>query len=112
MDTLSPVRGLRPVRAERFLSGLGICYSRESAAWRYNRRDHLQTMIPRFVHSAALTNPMPYRILAAGRGTRINTNLLERANVHNRVSNFDAGLKIRAAQIGPSERGARQSCTL
>ena len=37
-----------------------------SFAWRYNRRYQLQTMIPRFVHSAARTDPMPYRLLIAG----------------------------------------------
>ena len=37
-----------------------------SFAWRYNRRYQLQTMIPRFVHSAARTQPMPYRLLIAG----------------------------------------------
>ena len=35
-------------------------------AVRYNRRYQLQTMIPRFVHSAARTQPMPYRLLIAG----------------------------------------------
>ena len=33
-----------------------------SFAWRYQ----LETMIPRFVHSAARTQPMPYRLLIAG----------------------------------------------
>ena len=33
--------------------------------WRYNRRYQLETMIPRFVHSAARTEPMPYRLLIA-----------------------------------------------
>ena len=37
-----------------------------SFAWRYNRRYQLETMIPRFVHSAARTEPMPYRLLIAG----------------------------------------------
>ena len=37
-----------------------------SFAWRYNRRYQLQTMIPRFVHSAARTQPMPYRLLIVG----------------------------------------------
>ena len=37
-----------------------------SFAWRYNPRYQLQTMIPRFVHSAARTQPMPYRLLIAG----------------------------------------------
>ena len=50
-------RKLGPDHAERYLA---------SFAWRYNRRYHLKTMITRFVHSAARTNPMPYRILIAG----------------------------------------------
>ena len=37
-----------------------------SFAWRYNRRYQLQTMISRFVHSAARNQPMPYRLLIAG----------------------------------------------
>ena len=48
-------RKLGPDHAERF-----------ARAWRYNRRYHLKTMIPRFVHSAARTNPLPYRSLVAG----------------------------------------------
>ncbi len=39
-----------PDHAERYLA---------SFAWRYNRRYHLRTMIPRFVHSAARTSPVP-----------------------------------------------------
>ena len=35
-------------------------------AGRYNRRYQLQTMIPRFVHSAARTQTMPCRLLIAG----------------------------------------------
>ena len=50
-------RKLGPDHAERYLS---------SFAWRYNRRFQLQTMIPRFVHSAARTQPIPYRNLIAG----------------------------------------------
>ena len=50
-------RKIGPDHAERYLA---------SFAWRYNRRYQLQTMIPRFVHSAARTDPMPYRILIAG----------------------------------------------
>ena len=50
-------RKIGPVDAERYLA---------SFAWRYNRRYQLQTMIPRFVHSAARTDPIPYRILTAG----------------------------------------------
>ena len=50
-------RKLGPDHAERYLA---------SFAWRYNRRYHLKTMIPRFVHSAARTSPIPYRILVAG----------------------------------------------
>ena len=43
-------RKLGPDHAERYLA---------SFAWRYNRRYHLKTMITRFVHSAARTNPCP-----------------------------------------------------
>ena len=50
-------RKLGPDHAERYLA---------SFDWRYNRRHQLQTMIPRFVHSAARTDPMPYQILVAG----------------------------------------------
>ena len=50
-------RKLGPDHAERYLA---------SFAWRYNRRYQLQTMIPRFIHSAARTEPMPYRLLIAG----------------------------------------------
>ena len=50
-------RKLGPDHAERYLA---------SFAWRYNRRYHLKTMIPRFVHSAARTSPMPYQTLIAG----------------------------------------------
>ena len=48
---------LGPDHAGRYLA---------SFAWRYNRRYQLQTMIPRFVHSAARTQPLPYRLLIAG----------------------------------------------
>ena len=41
-------------------------YLHASFAWRYNRRYQLNTMIPRFVHSAARTQPIPYRALIAG----------------------------------------------
>ena len=50
-------RKLGPDHAGRYLA---------SFAWRYNPRYQLQTMIPRFVHSAARTQPMPYRLLIAG----------------------------------------------
>ena len=40
----------------RGVSGAGRYLA--SFAWRYNRRYQLQTMIPRFVHSAARTEPM------------------------------------------------------
>ena len=46
-------RKLGPDHAGRYLA---------SFAWRYNRRYQLETMIPRFVHSAARTEPMPYRL--------------------------------------------------
>ena len=53
----SPGPTVGPDHAERYLA---------SFAWRYNRRYHLKTMIPRFVHSAARTSPMPYQTLIAG----------------------------------------------
>jgi hypothetical protein len=37
-----------------------------SFAWRYNRRFELASLIPRLVHSAVRTGPMPYRVLVAG----------------------------------------------
>ena len=43
-------RKLGPDHAQRYLA---------SFAWRYNRRYQLNTMIPRFVHSAARTQPHP-----------------------------------------------------
>ena len=43
-------RKLGPDHAQRY---------RVSFAWRYNRRYQLNTMIPRFVHSAARTQPIP-----------------------------------------------------
>ena len=54
---IPPPLTLGPDHAGRYLA---------SFAWRYNRRYQLQTMIPRFVHSAARTQPMPYRLLIAG----------------------------------------------
>ena len=50
-------RKLGPDHAQPYLA---------SFAWRYNRRYQLNTMIPRFVHSAARTQPIPYRALIAG----------------------------------------------
>ena len=50
-------RKLGPDHAGRYLA---------SFAWRYKWRYQLQTMIPRFVHSAARTQPLPYRLLIAG----------------------------------------------
>lgn len=50
-------RKLGPDHAERYLA---------SFAWRYNRRYQLDTMIPRFIHSAARTKPIPYTKLIAG----------------------------------------------
>ena len=50
-------RKLGPDHAQRYLA---------SFAWRYNRRYQLNTMIPRFVHSADRTQPIPYRALIAG----------------------------------------------
>ena len=37
-----------------------------SFAERYNRRFQLKTIIPRFIHSAARTDPMPYHALIEG----------------------------------------------
>ena len=48
---------LGPDHAGRFLA---------SFASRYNRRHQLETMIPRLVHSAARTEPMPYCLVIAG----------------------------------------------
>ena len=56
-------RKLGPDHAQRYLA---------SFAWRYNRRYQLNTMIPRFVHSAARNQPMPYRLLIAGLLSGIN----------------------------------------
>ena len=50
-------RQLSPTHAARYLA---------SFAWRFNRRFQLETMLPRFLHSAARTNPLPYRLLTAG----------------------------------------------
>ena len=50
-------RKISPNHAQRYLA---------SFAWRYNRRYQVQTMILRFDHSAARTNPVPYRSLIAG----------------------------------------------
>ena len=37
-----------------------------SYAWRFNRRFQLESLIPRLVHSAARTAPLPYAKLIAG----------------------------------------------
>jgi ISXO2-like transposase domain/Transposase zinc-ribbon domain len=50
-------RQLSPAHAARYLA---------SFAWRFNRRFQLDTMLPRFLHSAARTDPLPYRLLTAG----------------------------------------------
>ena len=50
-------RQLSPAHAARYLA---------SFAWRFNRRFQLETMMLRFVHSAARTDPLPYRLLMAG----------------------------------------------
>ncbi len=50
-------RKLAPDHTARYLA---------SFARHYNRRYQLQTMIPRFVDSAARTDPMPCRLLIAG----------------------------------------------
>ena len=50
-------RQLGPAHASRYLA---------SFAWRFNRRFQLDSMLLRFVHSAARTKPLPYRMLVAG----------------------------------------------
>ena len=50
-------RQFSPAHAARHLASL---------AWRFNRRFQLDTMLPRFVHSAARTDPLPYRLLTIG----------------------------------------------
>ena len=50
-------RQLSPAHAPRYLA---------SFAWRFNRRFQLDTMMPRFLHSAVRTQPLPYRLLIAG----------------------------------------------
>jgi ISXO2-like transposase domain/Transposase zinc-ribbon domain len=50
-------RQLSPAHAARYLA---------SFAWRFNRRFQLDTMLPRFLHSAARTDPPPYQLLTAG----------------------------------------------
>ena len=49
-------RRISPKHAGRYLA---------SFAWRYNRRFELASLIPRLVHSAVRTGPMPYRVLVA-----------------------------------------------
>ncbi len=50
-------RRLSPAHAPRYLA---------SFAWRFNRRFQLDTMMPRFLHSATRTQPLPYRMLVTG----------------------------------------------
>ena len=50
-------RQLSPAHAARYLA---------SFAWRFNRRFQLDTMLPRFLHSAARTDPLPYQLLMTG----------------------------------------------
>jgi transposase-like protein len=49
-------RQISPKHAGRYLA---------SFAWRYNRRLELGTLIPRLVHSAVQTKPLPYALLVA-----------------------------------------------
>jgi transposase-like protein len=49
-------RQISPAHAGRYLA---------SFAWRYNRRFDLDSLIPRLVHSAVRTGPLPYRMLIA-----------------------------------------------
>ncbi len=50
-------RQVSPEHAGRYLG---------SFAWRHNRRFHLDSLIPRLVHSAVRTGPLPYAKLIAG----------------------------------------------
>jgi transposase-like protein len=50
-------RQLNPKHAGRYLA---------SFAWRFNRRFQLMSLIPRFVHAATRTDPLPYKALVAG----------------------------------------------
>ncbi len=49
-------RQISPEHAGRYLG---------SFAWRFNRRFQLDSLIPRFVHAATRTNPLPCRLLVA-----------------------------------------------
>lgn len=49
-------RQISPEHAGRYLG---------SFAWRFNRRFQLDSLIPRFVHAATRTDPLPYRLLVA-----------------------------------------------
>jgi hypothetical protein len=49
-------RQISPAHAGRYLA---------SFAWRYNRRFELDTLLPRLVHSAVRTRPLPYQQLVA-----------------------------------------------
>ena len=49
-------RRVSPEHAGRYLA---------SYAWRFNRRFQLTSLIPRLVHSAVRTNPLPYHQLVA-----------------------------------------------
>ena len=50
-------RRVSPEHAGRYLG---------SFAWRFNRRFQLDSLIPRLVHSAVRTAPLPYHQLVAG----------------------------------------------
>jgi len=50
-------RQLGPKHAGRYLA---------SFAWRFNRRYELDSLMPRFVHAATRTAPLPYRALVSG----------------------------------------------
>ena len=50
-------RQLGPKHAGRYLA---------SFAWRFNRRYQLDSLMPRFVHAAVRTAPLPYRALING----------------------------------------------
>ena len=55
---------------EPLLDGAGVVpvvgELKGSFAWRFNRRFQLTSLIPRLVHSAVRTAPLPYHQLVAG----------------------------------------------
>ena len=94
-------RQLGPDHAGRYLA---------SFAWRYNRRYQLETMIPRFVHSAARTEPMPYRLLIAGLLSGISRYSFD---AHVSVANFtvlsSAAFSFHSVELATAETKATSS---